>query len=120
MLDDCIDISGARQNTYVINPNFDPALKEINKGIKEIKARMDDLRRAVERDLKVPTGAARRGVQLVDSGLHTFVFEVDKKDGDAGVRKSRNDYKVLSTKNRVMTFTCEELKELVRQYYDLD
>lgn len=81
---------------------------------------MGALRRDVERDLDITTGTSRRGVQLVDSNMHTYLFEVDKKEGDAGMRSSRNEYKVISVKNRVMAFTCEELRELVRQYYDLE
>lgn len=77
--------------------------------------RMDKLRQAVEVDLKVS-----RKVELAESGLHTFMFEVDKKDGDAGIRKSKQNYKVISIKNRIMSFTCQELKELVRQYNELE
>ena len=48
------------------------------------------------------------------------MFEVDKKEGDAGVRKSKNQYKIISIKNRIMSFTCAELKELVREYNELE
>jgi hypothetical protein len=48
------------------------------------------------------------------------MFEVDKKEGDAGVRKSSNQYKIISIKNRIMSFTCAELKELVREYNELE
>lgn len=48
------------------------------------------------------------------------MFEVDKKEGDAGVRKSKNQYKIISIKNRIMSFTCAELKELVRDYNELE
>ena len=30
MLEECIDIGKARQNDYIINPNFSPELKELN------------------------------------------------------------------------------------------
>jgi len=33
MLEECIDISAARQNDYVINPNFDDSLKELSADI---------------------------------------------------------------------------------------
>lgn len=53
--------------------------------------------------------------------MHTFIFEVDKKEGDAGMRKSSiNKYKIISIKNKIMSFTCNELKELVKEYVDLD
>jgi len=76
---------------------------------------MEKLKRAVEADL----GTTKR-VDLVESNLHTFMFEVDKKEGDAGFRKSKNTYKVISIKNRIMSFTCNELKELVREYNELE
>lgn len=46
---------------------------------------METLKTQVESDL----GTTKR-VDLVESNLHTFMFEVDKKEGDAGVRKSAN------------------------------
>jgi hypothetical protein len=33
MLEKCIDISAAKQNDYVINPNFDDSLKELSTDI---------------------------------------------------------------------------------------
>jgi DNA mismatch repair protein MSH2 len=76
---------------------------------------MDTLKTTVEQDLNTT-----KRVELVESNLHTFMFEVDKKEGDAGVRKSNNQYKIISIKNRIMSFTCAELKELVREYNELE
>jgi DNA mismatch repair protein MSH2 len=44
---------------------------------------MEKLRMQVEQDLGVS-----KKVELVESNMHTFVFEVDKKEGDDGMRKS--------------------------------
>ena len=52
--------------------------------------------------------------------MHQFIFEVDKKEGDTGMRKSNETYKILSLKNRIMSFTCAGLKDLVRQYSELE
>ena len=52
--------------------------------------------------------------------MHTFIFEVDKKEGDAGMRRSQETYKMLSLKNRIMSFTCAGLKDLVRQFCELE
>ena len=109
MLEECIDLSRARQNEYVIKASFEPALNELATELKQIKKRMETLKRSVQDDL----GTTKR-VDLVESNTQAFVFEVDKKEGDAGMRRSGNEYRVLSMKMRVMTFTCEELKELVR------
>jgi len=115
MLEECIDIGKAKQNDYIINPDFSPELKELNSDIQVIREKMEALKSHVESDL----GITKR-VDLVESNLHTFMFEVDKKEGDAGVRKSNNQYKIISIKNRIMSFTCGELKELVREYNELE
>ncbi len=52
--------------------------------------------------------------------MHTFIFEVDKKEGDAGMRKSQETYKMISLKNRIMSFTCTGLKDCVREYVELE
>ena len=54
--------------------------------------------------------------------MHTFVFECDKKEGDAGMRKhpKKFNYKVISIKNKIMSFTVSELKDLVREYNELE
>ena len=57
---------------------------------------------------------------MVESGLHTFVFEVLKVEGDAGMRKSKEQYKIVSIKNRIMSFTCQGLKDLVRVFQGLE
>ena len=76
---------------------------------------MEQLRRAVENDLGV-----NKPVNICDSNMHTYIFEVDKKEGDAGMRKSQETYKIISLKNRIMSFTCSGLKDLVRQYSELE
>ena len=53
-------------------------------------------------------------ISIVESNMHTFIFEVEKKEGDAGMRQSKETYKIISIKNRIMSFTCSGLKDLVR------
>jgi DNA mismatch repair protein MSH2 len=115
MLEECIDIGKAKQNDYIINPEFSADLKVLNGEIQMIRDKMDQLKCNVKYDL-----GTKKTVELVESNLHTFMFEVDKKEGDAGVRKSQNSYKIISIKNRIMSFTCSELKELVREYNELE
>lgn len=76
---------------------------------------MEQLRGQVEQDL----GVTRR-VEIVESNLHTYIFEVDKKEGDAGIRKYGNRYKIISIKNRIMSFTCNELREIIKEYNELE
>ena len=100
MLEECIDIGKARQNDYIINPNFSPELKELNQQIDGVKRQMEELRQAVDNDL-----GTNKPVAIVDSNMHTFIFEVDKKEGDAGMRRSKERYKILQIKNRIISFT---------------
>lgn len=69
MLEECIDINKAKNNDYIIHPNFSPELKELNDQINEVKRRMEKLRSAVEDDLNV------KSVNVTESALHTYVFE---------------------------------------------
>lgn len=54
--------------------------------------------------------------------MHTFTFECDKKEGDEGMRNPHKkfNYKILSMKNKIMSFTITELKDLVREYNELE
>lgn len=114
MLEDCIDVESQKQNDYKINPEFSTELKNLNKQIEKIKLKINELKKDIEDDLDIS-----KKINLVESELYTYAFEVDKKDGDNGMRKSKNEYKILSVKNRVMVFTCPQLKELVNQYLEL-
>lgn len=115
MLEECIDIGRAKQNDYMINPAFSSELKTLNQEINKVKRKMDTLREKVENDLNIT-----KSVSLIPSNLHTFIFEVDKKEGDAGMRKSGSKYKIISIKNKIMCFTCNELKDLVKEHNELD
>lgn len=117
MLEQCIDISKAKQNDYIINPQFSPDLKSIDTEIHKVKKKIEELRRKVEDDLE-----CNKPVNLVESQMHTFVFECDKKEGDNGQRKPNRkfNYKVISIKNKIMSFTVAELKDLVREYNELE
>lgn len=54
--------------------------------------------------------------------MHTFIFECDKKEGDAGMRNQNKkfNYKIISIKNKIMSFSITELKDLVREYSELE
>ena len=72
---------------------------------------MEELRIEVADDL-----GTSKEVKIVNQTTFTFVFEVDKKEGDNGMRNSRENYKVVSCKMRIMNFTCARLRELVKQF----
>ena len=88
MLEECIDIGQAKNNEYIIRPSFSPELKQINDQTVLVRKRMEKLRQAVEDDLGV------KSVSVADSQLHTYVFECQKSEGDAGMRTSKQTYKI--------------------------
>ena len=59
-------------------------------------------------------------VKLINDLRHTFLFEVEKKDGDAGMRKSKENYKTVSVKMRMMTFTCRGLQDLAKKFNEYE
>ena len=44
MLEECIDIGKAKQNDYIINPDFSPELKTLDDQITKVKKAMERLR----------------------------------------------------------------------------
>jgi len=44
MLEECIDIGKAKQNDYIINPDFSPELKVLDEQITKVKKAMERLR----------------------------------------------------------------------------
>ena len=44
MLEECIDIGKARQNDYIINPDFSPELKTLAESINIVRKKMEKLR----------------------------------------------------------------------------
>lgn len=83
MIEECIDMKKARQNEYLINPSFSPALRELNQEITDVKGKMEALKKQVSKDL-----GTSKNINLVESQNYGFIFEGDKKECDAGIRKS--------------------------------
>lgn len=72
---------------------------------------MIDLKHKVANDLGL-----NKTLNLIDFESTGKAFETEKKDADAGFRKTKNKYRVLSVKMRNTIFTNEELKSLVKKY----
>ena len=115
MLEECIDIGKAKQNDYIINPEFSPQLKAINTQIDGVKQKMEKMRQAIENDL-----GTNKSVEIVESNMHTFIFEVDSREGHAGMRRSKETYKVVSEKKGMISFSCAGLKALVREFEEYE
>ena len=58
---------------------------------------MEQLRKTIYDDLRV-----NKPIVLTESVFHTFVFEVEKSEGDECIRKIKETYKIISVKNRIM------------------
>lgn len=70
---------------------------------------MENIRLEAERDLKCP-------VNLVESNQHGYLFEVEKKKGDAGFRSSQATYKQTTVKLGKICFNNYELKKVISEY----
>jgi hypothetical protein len=44
-------------------------------------------------------------INIAENTVHGFVFEVDKKQGDEALRNSQIKTTIVTTKNKIMTFT---------------
>jgi hypothetical protein len=51
MLEECIDLGKAKQNDYIINPEFSDDLKVLSVDIAKVRKKMDLLKKKVEDDL---------------------------------------------------------------------
>lgn len=111
MIEQSIDINKAKRGEYIINPSFSPKLGELNKNIEEVRAKIDELKDQVADDLGID-------VKLVDNNTYTFLFEVNKKEGDEAFRKSKTKYKSISIKQKAISFTINDLQDLVSDYND--
>jgi len=76
---------------------------------------MNKVKSDVECDLNLT-----KKIEIVDHAAHTYIFEADKKEVDAGIRKTNNKYTVINAKMRTSSFTCKKLKDLVDEFHDLE
>ncbi len=111
MIEQSIDMDKAKRGEYIINPSFSPKLGELNKKIEAARGEIERLKETVSDDLGVD-------VKLVENNTYTYVFEVNKKEGDEAFRKSKVKYKTISIKNKSISFTMNDLQDLVSDYND--
>ena len=111
MIEQSIDMDKAKRGEYIINPSFSPKLGELNRKIEAARQEIEKLKETVSDDLGID-------VKLVDNNTYTFVFEVNKKEGDEAFRKSKVKYKTISIKNKSISFTMNDLQDLVSDYND--
>lgn len=109
MIEQSLDMEKAKRGEYIINPSFSPKLGELNKNIEKARTEIERLKETVSDDLGID-------VKLVDNNTYTFVFEVGKKEGDDAFRKSKAKYKTVSIKNKSISFTTNDLQDLVSDY----
>jgi DNA mismatch repair protein MSH2 len=112
MIEQSIDMDKAKTGEYLITASFSQKLTEINTKVNKTLGQMENLRKEVEEDL------GNCDVKLVDHNTLTFVFEVNKKEGDDAFRQTNKKYKTISVKQRTLTFVNSDLSELVADYND--
>jgi DNA mismatch repair protein MSH2 len=111
MIEQSIDMGRAKRGEYIINPSFSPKLGELNRSIEQVREQIEELRKETADDLGID-------VKLIDNNTYTFVFEVNKKEGDEAFRKSKTGYKTISIKQKAISFTVGDLQGLVSDYND--
>lgn len=111
MIEQSIDMEKAKRGEYIINPSFSPKLGELNKKIESSRAEIERLKESVADDLGLD-------IKLIDHNTYTFAFEVNKKEGDEAFRKSKMKYKTISIKNKSISFTTNDLQNLISDYND--
>ena len=111
MIEQSIDMNKAKRGEYIINPSFSPKLGELNKNIETVAQKIDELREQVADTLGID-------VKKVENNTYTFVFEVNKKEGDEAFRKSKEKYKMISIKQKAISFTLNDLQDLISDYND--
>lgn len=111
MIEKAIDLEKAKEGEYLIRPQFSNRLKEISNEISVILKQIEKYKNETEDELDLE-------IKIVDSGTHTYLFEVSKKAGDNAFRSTSKKYKQISIKNYKITFTSDKLVELVAHYND--
>ncbi|CAI2387303.1 unnamed protein product [Moneuplotes crassus] len=113
MIEESVDISQMKQGEYIINPEFSEELKNLNELINDTYQKIENLRAKIQEELTL------RRISIQENTVHGFLFEVDKREGDNALRKTNLTHNIVSTKNKIMTFTCPELKILVNEFNEL-
>jgi DNA mismatch repair ATPase MutS len=75
LIEKAIDIQQAGRGEYMIKPSFSENLGILNDRIEQTKEKVEKLRKDTAKELGVDSDEIR----LIDSGTHTFLFEVNKK-----------------------------------------
>jgi len=110
MIEESVDISQIRQGEYIINPEFSEELKKLDEDINLTYSKIESLKSKIQEELSL------RRISIIEQTVHGFLFEVDKREGDMALRKSDLTFNIVTTKNKIMTFTCPELKILVGEF----
>ena len=114
MIEESVDISQTKQGEYIINPEFSEELKKLDENINITYGKIETLRSSIQEGLDL-----KRNISIQEHNIHGFLFEVDKREGDSALRKSDLTFNIVTTKNKIMTFTCPELKLLVNEFNEL-
>ena len=111
MIEESIDISQVKAGEYIINPDFSEELKKLDEDIQWTYQKIEKLKDKIQEELGL-----RKNINIQEHTVHGYLFEVDKKDGDAALRASNLVFNIVTTKNKIMTFSLPDLKVLVNEF----
>jgi len=112
LIEKSIDIQNVTdRNEYKVNPQFSETLKLIDDRMKKVQDEIESLR-------KKESAILGLDIKMIQSATQTYLFESKKKESDEAFRKSSKckNYKTVSIKNRLLSFTTADLQELVSEY----
>lgn len=112
LVEKTIDLVQAEQRNWCISSAFDPALGQLGCQRDKIKDQMEDVRKAVDAELKLPTRGNEKGVSLVDSPDGQCMRVTKKNQQAVQGHKGKSKVKVLRIHKMECMFTVPELEKL--------
>jgi len=112
LVEKTMDLLQAEERNYCISSAFDPALGQLACQRDKIKEQMEDIRKAVDTELKLPTGGREKGVSLVECPDGQCLRVTKKNQQAVQSHKGKFKPKVLRIHKLDCMFTVPELEKL--------
>ena len=109
-----MDFNAISQNSYLVNPNFDEDLKDLNEKLEEVRSNIEASVNKISRYI----GLDKKNIKLEHSPQHGYVYRVTMKD-EKFLRKKSGILMVDSNKAGVR-FRNMDLEEMNREFLELN
>ena len=109
-----LDINKVSKGDYIINPDYSEALRELYDQIDAKSTEIDEYRDKLNKEFNFA-----RPITITEHQSSGILFEVNKKEGDVALRKSKENFEVLSTKKGYIAFTSRQLRNIVSDIQEL-